>query len=402
LGTRVLYISYDGLMEPLGRSQVLQYLRALAGRHHIVLVTFEKPADWAQTAARDALRREVAEAGIHWHPLRYHKAPSSLATAYDIAQGTVVALWLGLRHRIEVVHARSYVASVIALAVKRALGARFVFDMRGFWADERVDGGLWPRGSRMYRVAKWFERRFLTRADVVVSLTHAGAATIREFPYLAVRPPPIEVVPTCTNLRLFQPVPRDGAAPRSGFTLGYVGTVGTWYLFDPVLESFRELLALRPNARLLIVNRDEHAFIRERLSAHGIADDRVELKTVDFARVAAEMARMDAGIFYIKPVFSKLASAPTKLGELLACGIPCLSNAGVGDVQSVLEGERVGVALDALTSEAQRAGVARLVALAEEPSTRARCVEVARRLFSLERGVTAYDGIYRSLAERAA
>ena len=35
---RVLYISYDGMLEPLGQSQVLQYLRRLAHLlFHIVI-----------------------------------------------------------------------------------------------------------------------------------------------------------------------------------------------------------------------------------------------------------------------------------------------------------------------------------------------------------------------------
>ena len=33
---------------------------------------------------------------------------------------------------------------LMALPAKRMTGAKLLFDMRGFWADERVDGGLWP------------------------------------------------------------------------------------------------------------------------------------------------------------------------------------------------------------------------------------------------------------------
>jgi len=39
----VLYISYTGLSDPLGESQVLQYLLRLAQKHRISLITFEKP-----------------------------------------------------------------------------------------------------------------------------------------------------------------------------------------------------------------------------------------------------------------------------------------------------------------------------------------------------------------------
>ena len=38
----VLYLSYDGLMEPLGQSQILPYLRQLAKGRKITLITFEK------------------------------------------------------------------------------------------------------------------------------------------------------------------------------------------------------------------------------------------------------------------------------------------------------------------------------------------------------------------------
>src|SRR5207248_9679202 len=96
---------------------------------------------------------------------------------------------------IRLIHARSYVAGLMALAVKRAIGARFLFDMRGLWADERVDGGLWASGGRLYRAAKNIERRLLLGADHVVTLTHASALEIRRFDYLARKIPPITVIP---------------------------------------------------------------------------------------------------------------------------------------------------------------------------------------------------------------
>jgi len=42
---RVLYISYDGLMEPLGESQVLSYLKGLSKSYQIYLLSFEKKQD---------------------------------------------------------------------------------------------------------------------------------------------------------------------------------------------------------------------------------------------------------------------------------------------------------------------------------------------------------------------
>ena len=77
----ILYISYDGMLEPLGQSQVLAYLEKLAPGRRINLISFEKPEDWASADKLDALRKRIAKAGIHWHPLRYHKRPTAPATA---------------------------------------------------------------------------------------------------------------------------------------------------------------------------------------------------------------------------------------------------------------------------------------------------------------------------------
>jgi glycosyltransferase involved in cell wall biosynthesis len=383
------------MLEPLGQSQVLSYLKCLACNRQIHLISFEKSADWRNVIERERIANDIAAVGIVWHPLRYHKFPSALATAWDIVCGISLGLWLVLRHRIGAVHARSYVPSMMALMIKRLAGVKFIFDMRGFWADERVDGGLWSPSSRMYRFAKGFERRFLLAADHVVSLTHAAVSEMRRFDYLQDRVPAITVIPTCANLTHFKPLPREHASEN--LVLGYVGTVGTWYLFDEVARCFALLRTLRPDAKFLIVNRNEHAYIRERLDVAGVPYSAVELIAATHSDVPKQMSRMDAGVFFIKPVFSKQASAPTKLAEFLGCGIPCLSNAGVGDMAEVLENDQVGLAITSFDDEAMIEALKQLINLAEDPKSSARCVASAKKHFSLDEGVRLYEEIYQRL-----
>lgn len=392
---RVLYISYDGMLEPLGQSQVLAYLMRLATDAKIHLISFEKPGEWANVTERERIARDIAGANISWTALRYHKRPTALATAWDIGCGIVVGLWLILRHRLHMVHARSYVPSVMAMVLKRMTGVKFIFDMRGFWADERVDGGLWPTNGRLYSVAKGFEHRFLLDADHVVSLTHAAVREMKRLGYLDERNVPVTVIPTCADLSRFSPLPHDHG-PAS-FVLGYVGSAGTWYLFDEVATCFAQLLHMHPEARFLIINRGEHEYIRERMSTAGVPERHLELITATHAEMPKQLARMDAAIFFIKPVYSKQASAPTKLAELLGCGIPCLGNAGVGDMTEVLEGEGVGVAIRSFDPKSMKDALQKLLQLTADHGTSARCVAAAQRHFSLDEGVTRYRGVYDQL-----
>jgi glycosyltransferase involved in cell wall biosynthesis len=390
----VLYISYDGMLEPLGQSQVLAYLEKLADTYSIQLISFEKKQDRTDDSRMAAMRARLNASGIAWTPLAYHKTPSAPATAYDIAHGTCVAIYLSLRHRVRIVHARSYVPAVMAMTVKRLTGARFIFDMRGFWADERVDGGLWPVDGWLYRLTKKLEARLLVAADHVVTLTHASARELSRFPYLQTSPPPVSIIPTCADLERFSASAR---APAEPFVLGYVGSVGTWYLFDEVLECFKLIRDKRPGAKLLIVNRNEHEVIKSAVDRFEIAPGDVELVVADHADVPRHIARMSAGAAIIKPVYSKIASAPTKLAEYLGCGVPCLGNINVGDMESILEDNRVGVAIKDFSAMGRLEAVECLLALVQDNDAAARCASTARRLFSLEIGVEAYRTIYGSL-----
>lgn len=396
--SRILYISYDGMLEPLGQSQVLSYLERLTDTADISLISFEKPEDWADKAKRVAATQRIAAAGIRWTPLRYHRNPSAPATAYDIAAGTAAAVAIALRRRIGIVHARSYVAALMGLGVKRTTGARLLFDMRGFWADERVDAGLWPANGRLYRSAKAIEQRLLKAADHVVTLTHASRDEMGGFAYLQDRSPPMTVIPTCADLGKFAP----GARPSGPFTLGFVGAASNWSLFDQVLAGFRLLREEEPDARLLVVNHNEHDFIRARIAAAAIDGQAVEIVAAEHGGVAPWIRRMHAGTALRRATYSQLACAPTKLAEYLGCGVPCLSNEGIGDVTDILTKTRVGVVVPEFGEDAMRKGVRNLVALAREDGVADRCVRAAHMHFSLDDGVEAYRGIYRALGSARA
>lgn len=396
--TRVLYISYTGLLDPLGQSQVLQYVLGLAREHRMTLLTFEKPAALKDAQRVAELAAQCRAAGVDWHYLRYHNKPNLPATLYDLACGIRKGVQLARQTGAEVVHCRSYIAGLMGLAVKRATGARYIFDMRGFWPDERVDGGIWKKTSLQYRAFKAVERRLFLSASHVVSLTQAGVREFRQFDYLQAQQPPVTVIPTCTNLDLFA-LPAPSTTAKKGLTLGYVGSVGSWYMFDDVARAVRLLMDTRPDARFLVINKGGHDAIRQYLEAAGVDLARVEIKAVPYDQVGQEVGRMDAGIFFIKAVWSKRASCPTRMGEFLACGKPCLANAGVGDVEEDLQQTGTGVAINEFSDATLRAALERLLQLTTEEGIEARCRKAAEERFSLPVGVNAYSAIYTRLGQ---
>lgn len=397
-----LYMCYDGILEPLGESQVVAYLERLADAYDIHLISFEKPVDAARDDRMAAMRTRLDCAGIRWHPQSYHKRPPIISTLWDMTRAMTLAAVLAVRHRARLLHSRSILCAAMLYPAQLVSGARFLVDIRGFWADERVDGGMIPAGGMVYRVLKVIEKAMLRRADHIVTLTQASVPYLREDDRFGHPSAPISVIPTCTDLTLFAPVDHNPADEPSEtgqrpLTIGYVGQIGTWYMLDEMLAFFAAVKRRRPDARLLLVNRDQQDALSRAVADAGIDPRAVEITSATRDAMPAQIRRMDAAMAFITPFFSKISSAPTKLAEYLGCGVPVVGNEGCGDMARIITEERVGVALVDTGSAAIEAAAEALLGQLDDPSLANRCVASAHRHFALEDGAARYHAIYGAL-----
>ena len=402
---RVLYITYDGLTDPLGRSQVLPYLTGLAERgHRITILSCEKPKRIDRDGRR--IRKLCDEAEIGWRPLNYHKSPPILSSALDAAALERAAMTLCRERPFDIVHCRSYIPARAGLALNERLGVRFLFDMRGFWPDEKVEGNSWDLGNPLYRAVycyfKRLETRLLRGADHIICLTEAGKQQLLTRPELASDRAPITVIPCCVDFAHF---PLATAAARLAMrhrlglgaddpVLAYLGSLGSWYMLDEMLDFFRAYERRHPGGRFLFVTPDAPQSIRDAAASRGLDPDRLVIQAGSREQVPQLLAAADLGIFFIKPVFSKTASSPTKMGEMLATGLPIVTNGGVGDVATMVQDMDCGVAIGEFTEASYEQALDRLERLGGTPQQRR---DRALPWFDVNLGIDRYDRVYRDL-----
>ena len=393
---QAVFLTYDGLEDPLGQSQVMPYLRGLAGRgHHVHVVSFEKPPHRLR-------RAELVADRIRWTALRYHRTPTVPATSLDMMTGLATAGLMSILDDADLLHARALVPATMALPLARLRGLPLIFDTRALWPDEKVDLGHWPRDGRLHRSAKRLERTVLHGASAVTVLTNAFQRYLRQdYPHRAGISAPVVVIPTCTDLAVFRPDvdPDPGLASElAGHrVLGFLGALRSIYL---PAEMIRFYLAWRrasapASSRLLLISLDDPEALRALLRPHGLEHELVH-RRADRSQVAAMLRCSHASMCFNQHAFSKIAAAPTKLGEVLGCGLPVVANA-TGDVGTLLAGARVGVSLDGFSDAELDAAAVRLAALSLDPTVAPEARDLATRWFSLDRGVDAYDRLYRSL-----
>jgi glycosyltransferase involved in cell wall biosynthesis len=271
------------------------------------------------------------------------------------------AINLQLKHRFDGVHCRSYPASENGLYLKRRFGIKFIFDMRGFWADEKKDGGSWniknPLFRRIYRYYKFRESQFVSNADSIISLTEAGKIEMQKWSSYAVHVP-LTVIPCCADMDHFtlrsqsvkEAVRKKLDIPHDVKVVSYLGSLGAWYMLEEMLGFFRLLKDRYPDALFLFISHSPSRLILSRLAFYGLAATDVRIVPAERADVPALAQAADVSVSFIRPVYSKISSSPTKLGELLVMGIPVVVNAGVGDVEQIVHSLDGGAVISDFTS----------------------------------------------------
>jgi glycosyltransferase involved in cell wall biosynthesis len=410
LSLKTLYLCYFGLREPLVQTQVLPYLRQLAtDKIEVYILTFEPELRERWSAEQlKAQHEELAAEGIRWSYLPYHKRPTVPATLYDISVGARAASRLVREKGIHVLHARGHIAAIIGALAKRLSGAQLVFDVRSFMPEEYTDAGIWPEGGMIYRGAKRAERMCLKASDAFVVLTEKARAIL--FPGRTDTDSlgrPVEVIPCCVDLERFRAadrVSKEEMRRTLGLTnrrvIAYVGALGGWYLTNEMADFLAFAHRQDKSTFSMILTQSPPAMIEGRLRAAGVAAEDYLIRKVSPKEIPQYLKAADVALSFIKPCYSKLSSSPTKMAEYLASGLPVICNAGIGDVDEVVETDRVGVIIKELNEETYRQAIDAVEELLRDEGTGARCRQSAESRFDLETvGGERYRHLYRRLLE---
>ena len=402
----ILYISYDGLSDPLGQSQIIPYMKGVAAAgFQVTILSAEKKDQLNQQGLQ--IFRDLTENNINWFHIPYTYRPAVLSTLIDLLRMRRMVKKLHRQKNFDIVHCRSYLPATIGYRMKKHYGLKFIFDMRGFWADERVDGKIWklqnPLYRFIYRYFKKYEKKFLQTADLILSLTEAGKREIITWPILKNRQFDVQVIPCCADAALFDPKKINSTRIKEkkealgldekDFVMSYLGSIGTWYLLDEMLDFFQCLLNVKPDAKFLFITPEPPESIINKALKKKISSSKIIVVKAFREEVPLYLNLSDISIFFIRAVFSKIASSPTKQAEVMSMGIPMICNSGIGDTDKLIQQTRSGLIVDKFNIASYEKVIDQLDELLKVPKESIR--EGAIRYLSLESGIKKYLEVYK-------
>jgi glycosyltransferase involved in cell wall biosynthesis len=410
--SKALYLCYFGLREPLVQTQVLPYLREIKKDGvKFSLLTFEPDLREKWTAEQiETEKKKLAEENINWYCLPYHKRPSAPATFFDVLAGALFTLKLIRREKIDIIHARVHTPAMMG-AIAKKLSRRkpkLLFDIRGFFPEEYTDAGVWKENGRLYKSVKKVEKWLFKESDGFVVLTEKAREIL--FPEsketgLDKLNRPVEVIPCCVDLKRFETANDESRREmRRKYNLEkrrvivYVGSFGGWYMTDEMADFYRTAITHDASTFALVLTQSNTGMVSSLLQKCGFTENDFLIRKVPPAEIPLYLSASDVAISFIKACYSKQASSPTKIAEYLACGLPIISNSGVGDLDALIEDEKVGVILGGFTEKDYLEALGKAGDLKKQQNLEAHCRNIALKYFDLHKiGGESYRRLYRRL-----
>ena len=396
------------MTDPLGQSQVIPYLTGLAKRgHQITVLSSEKRHHFALLSER--CEAVFKDSGIEWHHVRYSKRPPVLSTYLDLARMRRLGKRLSAGRRFDIVHCRTVLSTLVGHSLARQQDARLIFDMRGFWADERVEGSLWSLTNPVYRgLYNYFkrkERQFFREADLVITLTRRAKEFIQSLSSGPGDVAEISVVPCCVDTDHFSPevVDREAVSrnreelglANDTFVLTYLGSLGTRYMLVEMMRFFAVVRRQNHGARFLIVTRDDPTLIHSAASDAEVDPSAISIVSSTYEEIPSLIALANASVFFIKTGVSGKAVSPTKQAELMAMGVRVVCNSEIGDCNEIIGGTGAGIVIAPLTDDTFLRAAARL--RARDGLSAGQIRQVALERLSLEGGIARYHEAWEAL-----
>ena len=391
-----LYLSRNGLLEPLGQSQVFAYLRGLSRNYNITLITYEKDEDWADKARLQKARRDCKDLGIRWLPQHFRQRPKIVAPAFSMIRMVWLVRREVRRSGIRLIHARSNIPAATALAVSWMTGVPFLFDLRSLFPEELITARRMRRGSFLHRAIIWAERVCLAKSAAVISQTHAAVNHIKSVYPNELKDQCLVMIPTCADLDRFTP-PLD--QPSGPTVHGCIGTIlSGWFRTDWLAAWLSAVAQDDTDARFEIVTRDDADRVRVALDPMNKFGDRLTIGPRPSEEMPTAVRGHDLTVmFYAGGEVSELGRSPTRMAEVLGCGLPVVANEGVGDVADIIRRYNVGVVVKDGSQAAMMAALDELKALRSDPDLTSRCRKAAKEVFSLQAGTEAYCKLYANI-----
>ena len=376
----ILYYCYWGIDEGLTRASLIPNLPLIHRHfpdHKIILVTTERNQD--KPESKD-LQMDFVE---HVPLVPGWNAHYVSKKAYEFMRTHHVLAGLAKKHDIGLLMARTSLPGGIVAKVAAKTGLPYVVESFEPHSDYMAGVGSWKEGGFSYRLAKALEKRQISTAAHLITVTENYKSHLEK--EYAVASERLAVIP-CTvdpDAFAFDDKARQTKREEIGFPaeapIGvYLGKFGDLYYDEESFQVFRDSLAVWPELHFMLLTPNDPALIKDRLKQFSLPEERFFVRKVPHHEVPAYLSAADFAYSLVRQMKANPFQCPIKHGEYWANGLPILMPDGLADDYRILEAEKAGALLNLELSNVESA-LKKVRAIINEDDYRTRIHQLAVR-----------------------
>ena len=248
----------------------------------------------------------------------------------------------------------------------------------------------------MIKLLKRLERISIISASHIITLSNKSINFLKKNTIYSNLD--ISYIPTCVDTSKYV-INNNKEKNNNKIVLGCIGTINSeWFLTEWLANFYSIFRETHPHSFLNIITHDEHGPIKKIMNKYNV--DNYRIYSCSSNQIVNEINNIDINLMFFSNNFAKIASCPTRLAESLACGVPCIANPGLGDIEDLIKNNNVGVILNNNNRNEIVNSIQKIMKLLEDKKIKQNCRNTAIKLFDANLGAKNIHLIYKKIINK--
>ena len=333
----IFYLSYDGILNALGESQILNYVSILSNFGKVNLLTFEKLSDLGNNFYLKIVSKKLKSNNIFWIRKKYfYNTFKFFHVIYIFFITIYYSIYFTINNKC-IFHVRGYFPLFFLIIPSLFFKLKIIFDTRGFWHHEKKDRMGWKNNSISFIIINLLEKYFLKKCNYIICLTSDAKQHLSQY----IDSKKIYVIPTCADTSKYTFL-NNKENKNNKINLCYMGSTSNAYNFQKIIKIFSSLYKIDKNYNLFIFTNNQYSHIIDEIKKNNLNKKKIIFKNLNSDQIITELKHIDYGFFFLNCNFSVKATFPTKIAEYLSLGIPIICNNFNNDISKLINNNKIG------------------------------------------------------------
>ena len=348
---------YNSYADPLYQNLVHEYLQHQTKEninYRVQLVTFEQEKYRIEKEEKEAIKMDLREKGILWHPLTYHSGEFMfIKKFYDLLS----AFWqlgkIQMVHKPKLILAFANTSAAISLLFSRIFRTKLMVYSFEPHSEFMVEFGIWKETGWRNRLLRFLENKTANYADYILTGTSHMKKRLD-----SIAKGEVHRAPSSVDESKFSFDKDARLQKRSSLGWGehkimiYTGKFGGIY-YDEEITALCDLLHRKdPSWRFIFLTPSDHQYIWDQIDKCSVPRESFMISESHGSEEMSEwLSAADIGLSAIPPLQSQKFRSPVKIGEYLLCGLPYITCKGISEDDEIAISAQVGVVVESLKTQ---------------------------------------------------